>query len=78
MNINDLETLKVIVHKEVPFTLTERVDLIETVNAIEEHFDKPLSKLSKYDVVNYVRDYIFDDTLMEDILMEVFPEIDFE
>lgn len=78
MIINDLETLKVVVHKKVPFNLTEKIDLIETVNAIENHFDKPLSKLSEDDVLNYIRTYIFDDTILEDILMEVFPEIDFE
>ena len=78
MTINDLETLKVIVSKEVSFTLTEKVDLIEVVNDIENHFDRPLSKISRNDILNYIKDYIFDDSLMEDILMEVFPEIDFE
>lgn len=78
MTINDLETLQVIVSKRVLFNLTEKVDLISLVNDVEGYYDKPLSKISTGDVIKYIKDYVFDDSLMEDILMEVFPEIDFE
>lgn len=78
MTINDLETLKVVVSKEVPFNLTEKFDLIKVVNDIEEYYNKPLSRLSKTEVLNYVRNYILDDEILEDTLMEVFPEVKFE
>ena len=78
MTINDLETLQVVVSKRVLFNLTEQVDLIQLVNDVEDYYNKPLSKISTSDVIKYIKDYIFDDGVMEDILMGVFPEIDFE
>lgn len=78
MTINDLETLQVVVSKRVLFNLTEQVDLIRLINDVEDYYNRPLSKISTSDVIKYIKDYIFDDGVMEDILMGIFPEIDFE
>lgn len=78
MTINDLETLTGIVSKEATFSLTEKVDLIKLVNNLEDYYNKPLSKISKANVIEFIKDAVLTEGMLEDILMEVFPEINFE
>ena len=86
MKIKDLKKLKIRVYKEDEFTLEEYLredpnveldDYLETlISDIQYDTNKRISELSKEEVIEYIKDYVFNDDIMEEILNNYYPEID--
>lgn len=87
MTREDILKLKVTVHKELTFDYevhllndpdVEVDDYLDTiVEDLEYEYNKPLEEISKEETIEYIRN-CFDSMQMEQLLEELYPEIDIE
>ena len=85
MTREEIENLKFRVYKEVKFKYGNYIerdiedpdDILDTlVNDLEHEFGRSLDNIDKDEVIDYIINYCIDEEDLEELLSELYPEID--